>query len=248
MAEYTPEQDVDVGRDRPDRVDDHVDEDYRDGDAHVDDRYEEAASEEPDQAPQEREFGAGADRARTYRPGRGGFDPEAAEIAARAKYTYRQRVVVSLLCAAVVTAIVAAVLAPVLWWLHAIVDVSLVGYLVYLRRQVRIENDIRERRSARLRGPGEQRVRGASESAERAEPELHEDYDGEIVDESDEYGETERDRVERAARSMRRPQRKPVAEPIQHNGVYVDLDDEDPEFHELGTPPADQGLRKASGQ
>src|SRR5699024_2358062 len=176
------------------------------------------------------------------------FDPEAAEIAARAKYTYRQRVVVSLLCAAVVTAIVAAVLAPVLWWLHAIVDVSLVGYLVYLRRQVRIENDIRERRSARLRGPGEQRVRGASESAERAEPELHEDYDGEIVDESDEYGETERDRVERAARSMRRPQRKPVAEPIQHNGVYVDLDDEDPEFHELGTPPADQGLRKASGQ
>src|SRR5699024_11746114 len=85
------------------------------------------------------------------------FDPEAAEIAARAKYTYRQRVVVSLLCAAVVTAIVAAVLAPVLWWLHAIVDVSLVGYLVYLRRQVRIENDIRERRSARLRGPGDRK-------------------------------------------------------------------------------------------
>src|SRR5699024_473259 len=139
-------------------------------------------------------------------------------------------------------------LAPVLWWLHAIVDVSLVGYLVYLRRQVRIENEIRERRTARLRGSGGQWVRGASESVERDGSEVDDAGDEGLVDESDEYGETERERVEGAARSMRRPQRKPVAEPIQHNGVYVDLDDEDREFHELGAPPADQGLRKASGQ
>src|SRR5699024_8754011 len=146
MAEYTPDQDVDVGQARLDHAgeygDEYVDEKYRDGDVPVDDGYEETASEERNHTPQGREFETGTERARAYRPGRGGFDPEAAEIAARAKYTYRQRVVVSLLCAAVVTAIVAAVLAPVLWWLHAIVDVSLVGYLVYLRRQVRIENEI----------------------------------------------------------------------------------------------------------
>src|SRR5699024_5718181 len=193
--------------------------------------------------------------ARPYRPGRGGFDPEAAEIAAQAKYTHRQRVVVALLGAVVVTAIVAAVLASVLWWLHAIVDVSLVGYLVYLRRQVRIENDIRERRTARLKRSGAPSVRGASDAPGRSGPEGVDGYDDgadgfvdEFADESDQYGETERDRVERAARSMRRPQRRPVAEPIQHNGVYVDLDDEDPEFHELAHPDEQPPLRRASGQ
>ncbi|OLT41736.1 hypothetical protein BJF85_04815 [Saccharomonospora sp. CUA-673] len=87
--------------------------------------------------------------ARRYRPGRGGFDPEAAEIAARAKYAYRQRVVLLLLIAAVASAVVAAVLSPMVWWLHGAIDVVLIGYLGYLRRQVRIEQEIRERRMAR---------------------------------------------------------------------------------------------------
>ncbi|MHA6626948.1 gephyrin-like molybdotransferase receptor GlpR [Pseudonocardia sichuanensis] len=87
-----------------------------------------------------------------YRPGRGGFDPEAAAIAARARYAFRQRVVLAMLITAVVTGVIAAVALPGMWWPHAAVDVALVGYLVYLRRQVRLEEAIRERRAARMAG------------------------------------------------------------------------------------------------
>jgi hypothetical protein len=87
-----------------------------------------------------------------YRPGRGGFDAEAAALTARARYAFRQRIVIGLLIGAVATALIAAIALPALWWLHALIDVSLVGYLVYLRRQVRMEEAIRERRAARMAG------------------------------------------------------------------------------------------------
>lgn len=87
-----------------------------------------------------------------YRPGRGGYDPEAAALAARARYGVRQRVVLGLLVTAVLTALVAAVVLAGLWWLHLVVDLALVGYLGYLRRQVRTEEEIRERRAARMAG------------------------------------------------------------------------------------------------
>jgi hypothetical protein len=87
-----------------------------------------------------------------YRPGRGGFDPEAAALTARARYAFRQRVVLSMLIVALVTGIVAGVAVPGMWWPHAAVDLVLVGYLVYLRRQVRLEEAIRERRAARMAG------------------------------------------------------------------------------------------------
>ncbi len=87
-----------------------------------------------------------------YRPGRGGFDPEAARLAARARYVVRQRVVLGLLVAAVASAVVAALVLRPAWWVHGGVDLALVGYLVYLRRQVRLEEAIRERRAARLAG------------------------------------------------------------------------------------------------
>jgi hypothetical protein len=87
-----------------------------------------------------------------YRAGRGGFDAEAAALTARARYTFRQRVVVALLLAALVTGVVAGVAMRGVWWAHAAVDLLLVGYLVYLRRQVRMENAIRARRAARMAG------------------------------------------------------------------------------------------------
>jgi hypothetical protein len=87
-----------------------------------------------------------------YRPGRGGFDPEAAALAARARYAFRQRVVLAMLIIALVTGVIAAVAVAGMWWLHAAVDLALVGYLVYLRRQVRLEEAIRERRAARMAG------------------------------------------------------------------------------------------------
>ncbi|MFC4942027.1 gephyrin-like molybdotransferase receptor GlpR [Pseudonocardia sp. GCM10023141] len=87
-----------------------------------------------------------------FRPGRGGFDPAAAELAARARYGFRQRVVVVMLIAAVATAVAALVVGPMLWALHGAIDIALVGYLIYLRRQVRMEEAIRERRAARMAG------------------------------------------------------------------------------------------------
>lgn len=87
-----------------------------------------------------------------YRPGRGGFDPEAAALAARARYAFRQRVVLGMLIAAAVTAVVAILAVPGVWWLHAGVDLALVGYLIYLRTQVRMEEAIRDRRAARMAG------------------------------------------------------------------------------------------------
>ena len=87
-----------------------------------------------------------------YRAGRGGFDAEAAALAARTRYAFRQRVVLAMLVTAVATGVVAAVALRGLWWGHAAVDILLVGYLVYLRRQVRLEEAIRARRAARMAG------------------------------------------------------------------------------------------------
>jgi hypothetical protein len=87
-----------------------------------------------------------------YRPGRGGFDPAADAKSARRRYAFRQRAVLALLLAAVATAVAAAIWQPVLWWAHGGVDGVLVVYLVYLRRQVRLEMAIRRRRAARLAG------------------------------------------------------------------------------------------------
>ena len=93
-----------------------------------------------------------------YRAGRGGFDAEAAALTARARYAFRQRVVLVMLVAAVGTGVVAGVAVPALWWAHGAVDVLLVGYLVYLRRQVRMEEAIRVRRAARMAGTRRQRA------------------------------------------------------------------------------------------
>ncbi len=150
---------------------------------------------------------------RRYRPGRGGFDPDAAALAARAKYARRQRTVLVMLVVALVTAVLAGFFWPVLWWVHGITDLSLVGYLGYLRRQVRIEEDVRNRRLARMNGGSDRAAEqdaggGSVRRRERAEE-----------DEFDTDGES-----------------GPVGGPrgVGGSGVEVlDIDDEDPEFDEL---------------
>jgi hypothetical protein len=87
-----------------------------------------------------------------YRPGRGGFDPQADAEAARRRYAFRQRMVLALLICALLTGVAAAAALRVLWWAHAALDLILVAYLVYLRRQVREEAAIRQRRAARMAG------------------------------------------------------------------------------------------------
>jgi hypothetical protein len=201
--------------------------------------------------------------ARPYRPGRGGYDPEAAAEAARAKYSFRQRMVLLLLVLAVLSGLFAGLVMPIVWWGHGGVDLLLVGYLGYLRRQVRIEADIRERRQARLRG------RAADDTdfveAEYDHPEYDQpDYDQADYDQAD-YGragydeapaaiaepaepepaQPELSEYEDAPRST--PARAPYRpRPTLTGTVVVDIDDEDPAFEDLDLPLR-RGYRRAAG-
>jgi hypothetical protein len=165
---------------------------------------------------------------RPYRPGRGGFDPEAAAVIAKAKYAFRQRVVLAMLVGAVVTAILAAIVFRMLWWPHAAIDLTLVSYLVYLRRQVRIEQEIRERRLARMRSAARiaahQRM---FEAATAAPPEP-------------EYAEPAE------------PPAAPAPAVAPPRATYpgaavVELDDEDPAFDDLDHPD-NLPYRRAAGE
>lgn len=160
--------------------------------------------------------------ARPYRPGRGGYDAEAAAVTARAKYAFRQRMVLLMLLAAVVSAGVAALVMSVVWWAHGAVDLLLVGYLVYLRRQVRIEAEIRERRQARVRHA-------------RA---VEDDYD-EVEDEP------VAEQVVHEAPRQTRPAFRP--RPAVPGTVVVDIDDEAPDFEDLDMPMR-RPYRRAVGE
>ncbi|WP_332253639.1 divisome protein SepX/GlpR, partial [Saccharomonospora halophila] len=149
---------------------------------------------------------------RRYRPGRGGFDPEAAARTAEARYSFRQRVVILLLLTAVTTGVVAGLTLPVLWWGHGVVDAVLIGYLGYLRRQVRIEEEIRQRRLARMRAASR---RTPSRPDPLAEIEVLRTEGGGVVGN----------------------ERKPMpTSRVRRQAVVVDPEDEDPAFHELNDP------------
>ncbi|WP_069161710.1 divisome protein SepX/GlpR [Nocardia altamirensis] len=84
------------------------------------------------------------------RRGRGGFDPEADAIARAARYTFRQRAVLGLVLVALLCGGLAVAINPLFWWGTGLACLVAVGYLAYLRKQVRMEEDIRRRRAARL--------------------------------------------------------------------------------------------------
>ncbi|MFL6140391.1 MAG: gephyrin-like molybdotransferase receptor GlpR [Labedaea sp.] len=159
---------------------------------------------------------------RAYRPGRGGFDPETAAVIARAKYGFRQRIVLAMLVGAVVSAGLAVVVFPMLWWPHGVIDLTLVTYLGYLRRQVRIEQEIRERRLARMRSAA--RIRAYQRSAES---------------EAGAAGSEEA--------ITPTPAPLPPPRPTYPGATIVDVDDEDPAFDELDRP-ANLPYRRAAGE
>ncbi len=67
------------------------------------------------------------------------------------KYRRRRRVLLLLVTLLVGSIVAAYVLTPMAWAATAVVGLLLIGFMVYLRRQVRIEAEIRARRMARLR-------------------------------------------------------------------------------------------------
>ena len=222
----------------PDTELDHADVDA-DTDAELD---AEQAPEEADWRPVHSDD---ARAGRRYRPGRGGYDPEAAALVARAKYARRQRIVLTMLLLALTTGVFAAIVTPMLWSAHAAIDLSLVGYLTYLRRQVRIEQDIRARRLARLNGeheyldeeaeydeyPDEEHdQRDQHDHPER--PQAHDDHD----DHEDDYDFDAEFDVEPEAHLDRNTNAQARADDIRptvQRGVRVEIDDEDPMFDEL---------------
>jgi hypothetical protein len=197
------------------------------------------------------------DRPRPYRPGRGGFDADAAEAAAHARYAFRQRVAVGLIAVAVLSLLAALVVTPVLWWLHAGTDLGLVGYLVFLRRQTRIEDEVRRRRQARASGERRaleaRRERQAEHEARIAESdgwggadEL--DDDGELGHEaaaSESELDDEYDEAEVPSPRWIAP-RTPAPEVPDGMELVVDTD-EDPDFHDLSDARVPAYRRMAAG-
>ncbi|MFD4404325.1 gephyrin-like molybdotransferase receptor GlpR [Nocardia sp. NPDC058499] len=137
------------------------------------------------------------------RRGRGGYDPEADAIARAARYTFRQRAVVALILGTVLCGGLAVAIGPLFWWGCGGALLSLVTYLGYLRKQVRIEQEIRRRRSARL--------------ADRAR-----DLAGE-PDETEEL----------AAPAARPGMDRDTARALRRRSHLLEPDDEDPAFEHL---------------
>ncbi|MBB4911158.1 divisome protein SepX/GlpR [Actinophytocola algeriensis] len=200
--------------------------------AQVTDASEDVPDDDADQA----DMSYYEDYPRRYRPGRGGFDPEAAAVIARARYAFRQRIVLAMIIGAVLTAIGATVFYTPLWWAHGAIDLVLVTYLGYLRRQVRIENEIRERRLARM-----QRVRRAQALAR---PRYVEDEPRTVEEYVEEAYHDEEEPVARRERVLDGP-----PTPVTHRGnaVLVDVDDEDPAFEDLDDP-GNLPYRRAVGE
>lgn len=159
---------------------------------------------------------------RRYRAGRGGYDPEIAAQLAQAKYVFRQRVVLGLVTGSLATVVLAFTMSTLLWWAHAAFDAAIIIYLSYLRRQVRIEEEVRQRRAARLAGSRPRTSVAPTDASDVA-------HDG---------GPIREPAVSEA-----------VAEsPATHpNAVAVDCDDEDPIFEEL-RPVFEPPYRRAVGE
>jgi hypothetical protein len=197
-------------------------------------------------------------RPRTYRPGRGGFDADAAAVAAHARHTFRQRVALGLIAVAVLSLLAALVVTPVLWWLHVLTDLGLVGYLVFLRRQTRIEDEVRRRRLARLTGERRaleaRRDRQVEHEARIAEVQRWDDLDG--ADEHDDHGDPDgyddrgRDHDDREELDVPAPRwiapRTPA--PAVPDGMELVADsDEHPDFHDLSDSRVPAYRRVAAG-
>ena len=187
-----------------------------------------------------------------YRVGRGGFDADAAREAADMRYATRRRIAVGLIAAVVVSGLAALVLTSAAWWMFGVTVLGLAGYLVFLRRQTRLEEELRERRVARLHGH-----RREIESRRRAERPVEDDggdgydrddgddgYDGddrfldERPDEEDRVGGGEQSDDRVAAPSVRVSGPRWAAPRTPAPAVPAGMDlvgdsEDDPDFHDL---------------
>jgi hypothetical protein len=172
----------------------------------------------------------------------------AAEVSAR-KYRFRKRVLLAMSTVMVATAAVSFTVSPAFWWACGTSAVVTLLYLGYLRRQTRIEEQVRRRRQQRMArshpdverdsnwGPAPER-RTAPEW--RPEPEWR-------------AGPERRNRPERRTGSERRDGAdfEDFGARYQRVGTAVlEIDDEDPIFEHLDEVPYSRryDLPRAAGQ
>uniref|UniRef100_A0A5Q5CMH5 Transmembrane protein n=1 Tax=Mycobacterium sp. (strain JLS) TaxID=164757 RepID=A0A5Q5CMH5_MYCSJ len=79
------------------------------------------------------------------------YESKTAEAVSARKYLFRKRMVTSMAVALLASAVAAYLVAPWAWWLCGAVGAVTVLYLGYLRRQTRIEEQVRRRRAQRVR-------------------------------------------------------------------------------------------------
>ncbi len=85
------------------------------------------------------------------------YDTKTAAAVSARKYEFRKRVLLSLAVILVFSALAAFTVAPSAWWICGGAAGATVLYLAYLRRQTRIEQQVRARRARRAERPRAQR-------------------------------------------------------------------------------------------
>ena len=78
------------------------------------------------------------------------YESKTAEAVSARKYRFRKNMLLVMGVALVATAVVAYVVTPAMWWACGSVGAVTLLYLAYLRRQTRIEEQLRRRRAQRM--------------------------------------------------------------------------------------------------
>ena len=78
------------------------------------------------------------------------YDTQTAEVVSARKYVFRKRVLIVMAAVLIGSATVAFQVAPSAWWICGSATVVTMFYLSYLRRQTRIEEKVRRRRTQRM--------------------------------------------------------------------------------------------------
>ncbi|MDO0975083.1 divisome protein SepX/GlpR [Mycolicibacterium frederiksbergense] len=132
---------------QPISEEDVTEEDLTEDDLAADDDYEyvedsSGLEAEADSEPELAESMASARRNR--------YESKTAQAVSARKYAFRKKVLLTMSVLLVLSAVLAAVLSPGLWWAVGSVATVTVLYLGYLRRQTRIEEQVRRRRAQRM--------------------------------------------------------------------------------------------------
>jgi len=111
----------------------------------------EAAAAEADEAGMDTDLSEDEVEFAQRRLGRGGWDPVAEKEKSATRYQRRQRTLLGLAVAVVLTVALGIVVGGWTWWLAAVAGVLTVAYLIALRSQVRQEQALMRRRVRHLR-------------------------------------------------------------------------------------------------